>query len=120
MNSNDWSLEGRPSIGIECEFTKPSALKKPDEKRRWFRCTVIAYDDGEPVVKTDKGHYHRRPIGEYEFRPVRRKGRSPVEVLALELQLSIEAVTDMAFDDTDALVVANDLLAAGYRKEKQS
>lgn len=36
---------------------------------RWYAAEVIAIDEGEPVVKTMLGRYHRRPFDEYYFRP---------------------------------------------------
>lgn len=33
----------------------------------WYFCTVIGIDGGDPVIKTTKGHYHRRPTDQYNF-----------------------------------------------------
>lgn len=40
----------------------------------WFWCRVIAFDDGEPVIRTRKGNYHRRPRDLYTFAKVPPKG----------------------------------------------
>ncbi|MDC8457796.1 hypothetical protein [Marinobacter sp. DS40M6] len=34
---------------------------------RWFWCQIIAFDNGEPVIKTMTGNYHRRPTLRFEF-----------------------------------------------------
>jgi len=36
-------------------------------KTVWFQCTIIAFDYGEPVIRTSGGHYHLRPIEKYYF-----------------------------------------------------
>ena len=33
----------------------------------WFRCTIIAFDYGSPVIRTAIGHYYLRTIEEYTF-----------------------------------------------------
>lgn len=33
----------------------------------WYGCEVIAFDEGEPVIRTIKGNYHLRPTSEYQF-----------------------------------------------------
>ncbi|QFS86652.1 MULTISPECIES: hypothetical protein [unclassified Marinobacter] len=34
---------------------------------RWFWCRIIAFDNGDPVIKTMTGNYHRRPTHSFEF-----------------------------------------------------
>lgn len=36
---------------------------------RWYEGTILVFDNNEPVLRTHAGHYHRRPMNEFYFRP---------------------------------------------------
>ena len=60
-----WGGEGLPPVGAVCEYTKRGSAEK-----KYFRGTVIAYDEGAPVLKMESGRYNRRHISGYIFRPI--------------------------------------------------
>ena len=66
---SEWNGEGLPPVGTVCEYTKPDGYK--GRERVWFKCYVVAHDQGGVVIRTEKSHYHLRKIPEYVFRPLK-------------------------------------------------
>ena len=52
-------------VGKRYEYTRIGSAEQ-----KYYACTVIGFDDGAPVIKTDAGHYHRRPTDSYRFRKI--------------------------------------------------
>ena len=44
-----------------------AADRRMERVARWYVCSVVAFDGEVPVIKTDKGHYHGRPLDKYVF-----------------------------------------------------
>ena len=103
---NDWHKRGElPPVGTECEYTKRESAQES-----WFKCEVIAFDGGQPVIKTEKGHYHRRSASDYLFRPIQ-SDRDKLVEKAKEICKS--------WDDSCGKSIPELLVDAGWRPIKQ-
>ena len=51
------------TVGASYVYTKIGSAED-----MWWGCVIVGFDDGQPLIRTDAGHYYRRPLSEYRFR----------------------------------------------------
>lgn len=53
------------TVGTRYEYTKIGSAEQ-----KWWGCVLVGFDGGHPLIRTDAGHYHLRPLTEYRFRAI--------------------------------------------------
>lgn len=112
-----WSGEGRPPVGVECEF------RHKGTRGEWVKCHVVGYHLGhlygyspehEWFMRKHDGVCHLRLDDSVKFRPI----RTPEQIAADEREAAIDAMlaaTPAPVSDI-SLRVCEQLYDAGYRK----
>lgn len=105
----EYKIGHLPKIGAELEY-----VKKGSAEEKWWKCKVIAHDDGAPVVKMESGRYHRRSLDDYKFRPLQSERDVLVERAKSDfMKTNVGSYTNYEERCIEALI------DAGYRKIKQ-
>ena len=105
--TTEWSGEGLPPVGVECEMLW---------NKEWVKCVIKAYGDEQFIFKADGHREWEGHIANFSFRPI----RSPEDAARREVIDSlVEEFINHYGNPKGAegyLGIANKLYDAGYRK----